>query len=221
MEYGIEHIVSLYNTGWYGWTLLLLGICAVLSEVFQPGVMSGITGTVFAHSERIYTRTPDNFQGQLTASIFRIGTLALMLVMIWSDRMDSTTNDIALYGIAIAMIVAVIIIKMVLNALIDYTFQLKAAATGVNAHMAGISTLVCFGLYTAALLLPLADNVVVNRWTAGVLCIVYLVLTTYRMVLIFLSDAKSIIYILMYIMTLEVLPIGVLVAGMSQMIQII
>ncbi|MBR1878523.1 MAG: DUF4271 domain-containing protein [Paludibacteraceae bacterium] len=220
MGNGIEHIVSLYNASWYGWTLLLLGICAVLSEVFQPGVMTGITGTVFARSERMYKRTPDNFPGQLSSTIFQIGTLALMLVMIWRDRFDSAANGIALYGIAAAMIVAVLLVKTALNGLIDYTFQLKASAE-VSTHMAGITMLVCLGLYAAALVLPLAHSVVVNRWVAGALGIVYLALTTYRMVLVFMSGAKSILYILMYVMTLEVLPIGVLVAGISQMMQII
>ena len=221
MGYGTEHIVSLYSTGWYSWILLALGICAILSEVFQPGIMTGATASVFAHSERMYKQTPDNFPGQLSATLFRIGTPALMLVMISRDRFDSTADGIASYGIAFGIIVAVLLLETAINSLIDYTFELKAYAAGIGTHIANIATLICFGLYPAILVLPLAGSMTANRWVACVFAIAYLGITTYRLVRLFMSGAKSIIYILMYVFTLEVLPMGVLVAGMSQMMKII
>ena len=78
---GIEHIATLYSAGWFGWAMMLLATCAVLSEVFQPGVISSVTASVFALSDRTYKQTPDNFPGQLMATLFRLGTPALLLIM--------------------------------------------------------------------------------------------------------------------------------------------
>lgn len=218
---GYEHIVTLYSAGWFGWTMLVLAVCAVLSELFQPGVITGVPSQVFAHSERTYKQTPDNFPGQLTVTVFRLGTPALLLMMIMGDRFASPGNGFALYGISIAMILVVMLVKMLCNALVDYTFSLRANAAGMTDMYANIATFMGLLLYPAILLLPFIGSVAVNRWVAGVAAALFVGLITYRLMRTYMTSARSIFYILMYVFTLELLPLGVLVVGMSQMMKLI
>lgn len=218
---GIEHIATLYSAGWFGWALMLLATCAVLGEVFQPGVITGVTASVFAHSNRTYKQTPDNFPGQLTASLFRLGTPALLLLIALDDSYESANTGIMLYGITLAMMVGVIVVKMVCNRLIDYTFALRANASGVSTVYANVATLSALIQLPLILVIPLFGSPAANRWIAVIAATLFVGLITYRLVRIYMTSAKSIVYILMYVLTLEVLPIGGLVVGISQIMKII
>lgn len=218
---GIEHIATLYSAGWFGWAMMLLATCAVLSEVFQPGVISSVTASVFALSDRTYKQTPDNFPGQLMATLFRLGTPALLLIMAIDDRFDSAGNGLLCYAIALAMIVGMMMIKMLCNGLIDYTFTLRAFAAGVTTHYANTATLSALVQFPMMLILPLFGSLTVNRWAAGISAVLFIGLITYRLARIYLSGAKAIGYILIYVLTLEVLPVGALAVGLSQIMKII
>ena len=206
---GIEHIATLYSAGWFGWAMMLLATCAVLSEVFQPGVISSVTASVFALSDRTYKQTP------------RLGTPALLLIMAIDDRFDSAGNGLLCYTIALAMTIGIMMIKMLCNGLIDYTFTLRAFAAGVTTHYANIATLSALVQFPMMLILPLFGSLTVNRWAAGISAALFIGLITYRLARIYLSGAKAIGYILIYVLTLEVLPVGALAVGLSQIMKII
>lgn len=213
----VEHIVSLYSVSWYSWAMLLLAGCAVLSEVFQPGVMTATTAVVFSRSERMYKQTPDNFPGQLTATLFRFGTIALMLVLVVKDRFGTALEGLMLYGIAVGLLMAVAVTKMLCNQIVDYTFGLKYRAMGVTLHYANIVTMLCLGLYPVLLVLPLIGNITMSRWVAVGFAGLFIGLITYRLAQIYMTGAKAIVYILIYVLTLEVLPWSLPVAVMLKM----
>ena len=62
---GIEHIVSPMSAAWCGWTMLVLLLCAILSEVMQPGVILQSPTSLLAQTDRTYKDSPVNLYGQL------------------------------------------------------------------------------------------------------------------------------------------------------------
>jgi len=201
----------MYSAGWCGWLLLALGICAVVGEVFQPGVISSASESLFAHSNRTYKQAPDNFPGQMLLTLFRIGVPAMALCLF----IDA--HSLAAYGVAVAMTVAVLVVKRLCNQLLDYTFRLRVAAGGVRTHYANIGTLSSLILYVCLLVLLQTGSVTANRWTIGICALLFVGMVAYRLARIYVTDAKAILYVGIYILTLEVLPLGALVVLTSQM----
>ena len=207
----IAHIETIYSAGWCGWLLLALGICAVIGEVFQPGVISSASESLFAPSNRTYKQAPDNFPGQLLLTLFRVGIPAMALCLFID------VHSMAAYGVAVAMIVALLLVKMVCNQLSDYTFHLRVAAGGVRTHYANIGTLSSLVIYVCLLVLLQVGSANVNRWVLGLCALLFVGMVTYRLARIYVNDLRTILYLGIYIMTLEVLPLCALVVITSQM----
>ena len=191
--------------------MLVLGFCAVMGEVFQPGVISSASESLFAHANRTYKQAPDNFPGQMLLTLFRIGIPALALCLFLD------VHSLAAYGVAAAMMVAMMVVKRLCDRVLDYTFHLRVAAGGVRTHYANIGTLSSMMLYVCLLVLLQTGSVTANRWTIGICALLFVGMVAYRLARIYVTDAKAILYVGIYILTLEVLPLGALVVLTSQM----
>ena len=191
--------------------MLALGFCAVMGEVFQPGVISSASESLFAHANRTYKQAPDNFPGQMLLTLFRIGIPALALCLFLD------VHSLAAYGVAAAMMVAMMVVKRLCDRVLDYTFHLRVAAGGVRTHYANIGTLSSMMLYVCLLVLLQTGSVTANRWIIGICALLFVMMVTYRLARIYVTDAKAILYLGIYILTLEVLPLGALVVITSQM----
>jgi len=191
--------------------MLVLGFCAVMGEVFQPGVISSASESLFAHANRTYKQAPDNFPGQMLLTLFRIGIPALALCLFLD------VHSLAAYGVAAAMMVAMMVVKRLCDRVLDYTFHLRVAAGGVRTHYANIGTLSSMMLYVCLLVLLQTGSVTANRWIIGICALLFVMMVTYRLARIYVTDAKAILYLGIYILTLEVLPLGALVVITSQM----
>lgn len=211
---GFVHIGSMLSTPWVGWVMLALLLLAVLSEALQPGLISGVGVSLSSHTNRNYKPAPDNFFGQTAVTLFRIGTLGMALCL-WIGEADGC--QIETYGIALAWIVGMLLVKIIGTVLIDYTFQLRIAADGIGAHYGNIVTMLCLALYPAILVLLQIGNTMLNRWVIGVCGGLFMLAVVYKVLGLYLRQWRSIIYITLYILTLEVLPMVSLVVVTSQM----
>lgn len=216
---GIAHIATVYSDAWCTWVLFAMVIAFALSELFQPGVVSDSAAIVFARSERSYKQTPDNFPGQLFASLFRLGMPALALLMAVSDRFP--ISGIAMYGIMFGLLIAMRLINLLGCWLVDYTFELRAFRTGIISLYANIATLVSLVLFPTVLILLRIGNLGSTRWVLGLCAAFYVSLIMYRLARVYLTSVKAAVYILIYVLTLEVLPLGALIAGVLKMTSIL
>ena len=117
---GISHILSPMSAPWCGWTMLVLLLCAVLGELAQPGVISQASASLLSRNDRTYKNAPVNFIGQSLITLFRIGTLAMTLFLCFYQKGNFGFGTfILLCGI----IFAILLMKMLCNTLLDYTFQ--------------------------------------------------------------------------------------------------
>lgn len=207
MGESIIHILSPLSAPWCGWTMLVLLLCAVLSEYMQPGAISQAHSSLFSKSDRTYKDAPISLMGQIMLTLFRIGTLAMSICLcVYTEGSLGFGAFAAIGGITLA----VLLLKMACTALLDYTFQFTRRFAPAYEPYSDIATLAICILYPAILAVLYIGNMMVARWVFIGATALFILMWTYRMMRTYLQSPLAILYIALYIVTLEVLPIGVL-----------
>lgn len=187
--------------------MLVLLLCAVLGEIFQPGVISQAHASLLSQNDRTYKDAPVNFQGQLLMTIFRIGTIAMGLYLcLYTGGQSGFSVFAALCGLVIALI----LVKMLCNNLLDYTFQISRRFMPPYEQYSDITTITTYLLYPALLVMLRVDNLVLNRWLVGVVAALFLLMWLYRLARNYVHSFAGLAYVVLYIATLEILPLGIL-----------
>ena len=153
--------------------------------------------------DRLYKDAPTNFMGQLLISFFRIGTVGMALCLCWE-----TTGSFPyrLFWMMSGMVFLVFVVKMLCTALLDYTFSLSRRFGTPYEHYGNLWTLMTLVLYPAVLILLRCASPVATRWTLGIAVGVLVLLWLYRIIHTYMIAPKAILYVLIYICTLELLP---------------
>lgn len=185
--------------------MFVLLLCAILSEYMQPGVITQATTSLFARTDRTYKDSPTNFIGQTLITFFRVGTLAMALCLcICTDEQFRFVPFLTICGIIVAMLV----LKMCCNWLLDYTFMLSRRFSPVYEHYGNIFTIAICALYPCLLVLLRIGNPTVSLWVLGIIALLFFGMWTYRTIRIYAVSPMSIIYLIIYLCTLELLPFG-------------
>lgn len=187
--------------------MLALLLAAIFAELAQPGVISQVPTVLFAKTERIYKASADNVLGQLFISMFRIGVLALLLQLCFYN---GGTFEYLDYALLMGVVLAFILVKMVMNVLIDYTFQLTRHFASPYEQYGAIATTVCLLLFPCLLVLIRIGNAMAARWVLGGSMVLFLGLMLFRWFRTFVHEPVALLYILLYILTLEVVPMAAL-----------
>ena len=210
--------MSPMSAGWVGWTMLVLLLFVVLGEWFQPGVISQAVASLVAHNDRMYKESPTNPQGQLFISLFRIGTLGLALYLsVFSGGVFAFGTYSAICGAVLVML----LIKMLCNVLLDYTFNLPIHAVAAYEHYGNIASLAAVVLYAAELILLRLCDRNVSLWVVGIVSLLFVLMWTYRSWRLFVHTPRAVLYLLIYIGTLEVLPLVILYYISDKLISIL
>lgn len=190
--------------------MLFLLVCAVLAEMMQQGAVVQAFATMFSKAERLYGEVQQNIVEELIINIFRIGTLAMALYLYAyrTGEFRFTT-----YLLIAALVLGVDMLKLVLSVWINYTFRISKRFAQISAHYNNLWTVICCGIYTAVVVLLNVDNRMAVQWTLFGLTVAAIVLIAIKWIRIFCTNIRSLLYILLYILTLEVLPLLLMIAG--------
>lgn len=187
--------------------MLVLLLCAVLAELFQPGVISQAKSSLLTQGERTYKESPMNFMGQFMIALFRLGMLSMAVYLCCRHVTSFTfTGFWVVFGIALAVTVG----KMICHQILDYTFRLSRRFGDVYEHYGNIVTLVTMLLYPVLLFLLLLGYLQVNRIVFASVVLLFMLLWLYRAFRMFVHSPRDIIYLAAYMCTLEVLPLAIL-----------
>lgn len=201
----VDHIISPVSAPWCGWVMLFLLLCAVFAEWFQHGVISQMHVSLTAQSDRTYKASPMNFYGQIFLNLFRIGTFAMALcTCLYNGRPFTFVSYAAVCG----LVLAVMIVKMLCNMLINYTFGFRGVIGVAYEHYANITTMASCCLYVALLVLMRYASQQVLWWVFVLTGILFIGIWMYRGWRLFVSSPSAILYLLVYMATLEVLPLA-------------
>ena len=200
-----EHIVSPMTASWCGWTMLALLIMAVLSEWIQPGVISRAKDSLTVHPERAYKEAPTQTVAQVFITLFRLGTMAMALCICFPP--ESGFSFLAYLAVA-GVVFGVALVKMALDLVVDYTFRITKRYGDIYEHFSNIFTLVSVALYLLLLLFMRIDSLVATRWMLGLMAGVFFLLWAYRCVRQYVHSPMATAYLLIYMTTLEFLPLA-------------
>ena len=188
--------------------MLGLLFCAILSEWFQPGVISQASGSLAVRNDRMYKESPVNFLGQLFITVFRIGISALALCLCWETQ--GRFPYTAFWAMA-GLVLVFFLLKMLGNQLIDYTFMLSRRFGSPYEHYGNLFTLLTIAMYPMVLILLRCASAPATRWIIGGLTVVFVLIWTYRVIHTYITSPIAILYVLIYICTFEIVPL----AGLS------
>lgn len=105
------------------------------------------------------------------------------------------------------LIIAVNLVKMGINALLDYTFMLsRRFGTGHEAY-SNLITMSTIILYPVLLILLHCQNTAATLWTIGILAMLFVGAWLYRCLKTYFISPMAFLYLILYIATMEVLPL--------------
>ncbi|MBR4705051.1 MAG: DUF4271 domain-containing protein [Paludibacteraceae bacterium] len=214
----IEHIISPLSAPWCAWTMLVLLLIAILSEWLQPGVITQAALSLVARTDRTYKEAPANTFGQLFIALFRIGTLALGLCLCLAT--DGQFSFVG-FSVVCGLILGMLLLKMLCNQLLDYTFLLTRRAVAPYEHYANIATLATLVLYPAILILMHVGTPVAGRWVVGIVTILFIGMWLYRSFRLFVTSVRDLLYLMLYVATLEILPLAALYYLSEKLVSVI
>lgn len=202
----VEHISSVYANGWTGWVLLALLLLLLLNRSARMGVIGSVR-SVFSQSERVYASQSRAWGSELCEYVFRLGVVSMAVwVLAIGDGRLAMGNGAMGYVKVFGWVLGVYVVQRLLMRGVGRVFvgskQLDAAMEQYN----GICRMVCVCLYPIVLLLT---NVQVG-YLAQILCggvvLLYMVCVWWKSVRLFYANVLSLLYILIYIVFLEIMP---------------
>ena len=204
---GIEHIISPWSAPWCGWIILALLVCAVLSEFMQPGIITQAHSSLLAQTDRTYKESPMNLWGQVFITLFRLGTIALAIYMSLYSGGTFGFGSFALIG---GLTVGVLLVKMAGTAMVDYTFQISRRFMPSYNQYSDITTIAVCLLYPGLLIVMRIGDTTAIKWLIAGIAALFILLITYRFMRNYMVSLRAVLYVILYVMTLEVLPMGAL-----------
>jgi hypothetical protein len=114
------------------------------------------------------------------------------------------------------VIFVIALLKTLGDVLVDHTFMLSRRFSPAYEHYANIITITSCLLYPCVLVLLRYGNAVASRWVVGGTILVFFGLWIYRASRHFIDSPRAVLYFILYLCTLEFLPLGLLLYLTSQ-----
>jgi hypothetical protein len=213
----VPHISSIYANAWTGWVLLALLLLLVINRSARVGVIGSVR-SVFSQSERVYASQSRAWGSELCEYAFRLGVLAMAVwVLVISDgRLDMGDGQWAIgngamgYAKVFALVLGVYVAQRLLMRGVGHVFvankQLDAAMEQYN----GICSMACVCLYPILLVLTNVHIAYLAQILCGGVLLLFVLCVLWKSIRLFYTNVLSLMYILIYIVFLEIMPIMVI-----------
>lgn len=208
----LERISSILSEAWVSWVLLALFVLQAMNRFFVPD-MAVVLRSLYSRSERTYMDA--TWQSIMLAWAYRIGIIALAVhLYVCCDTRCLMWDYVCVLG----MMACVLLMQYGIARLVGKVFFDARQLEGAFEYRAYICNVV------SALLWPL---VLVGRASGSgvvvlVLCLVMLsllaLLLLWKGVQLLCKNLRSVLYLLLYIVTVEVLPLIVGVYVIKQVL---
>lgn len=200
----IPRISTPYSEPWVAWLLLLLGVLLVLGSSALGNPREAVR-TLMSHSERSYAAFNRNLLAEIISAVFRIGVMALIVYMlVYSAGCAFTLLN---YAKVAGVVVAVLAVQTLLIYMVGSVFLSSRQLSQALEQCSFIRNLVGMLLWGVMLLMtnwscPLALYIL-----CGVVLALFSVAMLGKGVLMFYKGIPSLLYILLYFISLEIVPL--------------
>lgn len=213
----VPHILSVYANAWTGWVMLALLLLLVLNHSPQYSLIGSVKN-VFSHAERVYGAQSRAWGSEVCEWLFRIGVLAMAvwILAIGNGRLDMGYGRLAIgngamgYAKVFALVLGVYVVQRLVLRGVGYVFvsrkQLSAAMEQYNA----ICSAACVCLYPIVLVVMNVPAAHLAQILCGAVLVAFVGMIVWKSIRLFYTNILSLLYILLYIIFLEIMPIMVI-----------
>ena len=213
----VPHILSVYANAWTGWVMLALLLLLVLNHSPQYSLIGSVKN-VFSHAERVYGAQSRAWGSEVCEWLFRIGVLAMAVwvLVIGNGRLDMGYGRLAIgngamgYAKVLALVLAVYVVQRLVLRGVGHVFvsrkQLSAAMEQYNA----ICSAACVCLYPIVLVVMNVPAAHLAQILCGAVLVAFVGMIVWKSIRLFYTNILSLLYILLYIIFLEIMPIMVI-----------
>lgn len=206
----VPHILSVYANAWTGWVMLALLLLLVLNHSPQYSLIGSVKN-VFSHAERVYGAQSRAWGSEVCEWLFRIGVLAMAVwVLVIGNGRLAIGNGAMGYAKVLALVLGVYIVQRLVLRGVGYVFvsrkQLSAAMEQYNA----ICSAACVCLYPIVLVVMNVPAAHLAQILCGAVLVAFVGMIVWKSIRLFYTNILSLLYILLYIIFLEIMPIMVI-----------
>lgn len=202
------NVVNLISTpqseSWPIWIMFVLLLLLVLAIAHQPGLLKDGFRAIFSRLERTYADSARDIYTDLLLLLFRLGTISLTLQTIF---FSTGVFRIRHFLMILLFTVVLELIRWICIRFVAYIFLSARALSQPMAYYANLQLMLALFIYPVTLLTIDFAWVTTGAVLTAIIFATYLILLTIRMARMFLSKPVAILYIALYILTLEILPI--------------
>ena len=206
----VPHILSVYANAWTGWVMLALLLLLVLNHTPQYSLIGSVKN-VFSHAERVYGAQSRAWGSEVCEWLFRIGVLAMAVwVLVIGNGRLAIGNGAMGYAKVLGVVLGVYIVQRLVLRGVGYVFvsrkQLSAAMEQYNA----ICSAACVCLYPIVLVVMNVPAAHLAQILCGAVLVAFVGMIVWKSIRLFYTNILSLLYILLYIIFLEIMPIMVI-----------
>lgn len=206
----LPHISSVYANPWIGWVLMALLLFGLLGN--GKWVMgNGLWQNLFSSAERTYTIYTRAWGSEVCAWLFRIGVLAMAvwILAIGNGRL-AIGNGAMGYAKVLALVLAVYGVRRLLLQGIGRVFISRKQLNVALEQYEGVCAVACVCLYPILLVLVNVVMPDLAQILCGGLLVAFVGMIVWKSIRLFYANLLSLLYILLYILFLEIVPIMVI-----------
>ena len=197
----VFRMTSLVSASWVSWVMLALLVLLAFNQFFITDVAAILRG-LFSRSERLYLDS--TWQGRGLAWLYRTGIVAMAIYLLYSAELEGCS--FVGYAEAFGWTGAFLLLQYVLEKIVCAVFLSPKQNELVFDQKICISNAITLVLWVLVLVVQWVDNLLLIKVLYSVLAVLYLGMLLVKSVQMFYGKLVSILYILLYIVSLEVVP---------------
>lgn len=201
---------------WVAWVMLGLLVLACTAHAMQPNALIVGFKTLFTAKDRssAFIDSEMNLRAQMMTIVYAVFAAAMSLYITWTVYLPYEHFSFTTYMAIVGGTTIMAGIRTILQLLTRYTFFSKKQTETFSGHYYYLVTSTAV-IQFPILLLSLFWNTLPAQcimWLNLGVMLFYLLVLLLKMLLIFVHDLKSLLYTILYLLTLEIIPLGGLVA---------
>lgn len=201
---GIPHISSPYSESWVYWIILLLSVLIFFNHSVRNSVAIAFR-SIYSHSDRIYSNQNSNLLVKFCSWIFRIIIFALAIyVAIFETGDFSFLTYLAIVGI----VSVVCLLQHALILCVGWVFVTRKQLDNGLGQLENVRNSIGVMLLPILVIMVWINNPLCSWILLGVLGTIFVLLTLTKSLQLFCKNILSVLYILLYLICLEIIPMG-------------
>ncbi len=208
-------ISSPFSEAWPTWLMFALLVCIVMAEALQPETIRTSFRTTFSRMQRMYGDSAVNFWGLVALTLFRLCVVALTLYLFCYTQGEFS---ILTYGTIILVVIAFVAVKSLFAWIITYVFDLKPNTNLYMPQYSNLWTAACVVLYPILLLMINFGEQTIMKWIIVGIAALFCAGVIVKLLQHYFNGISSLGYILLYTLTLEIIPAVAMVWTVKQLV---